>query len=466
MQFTSSAHLSGTQDPELKVAPPGPKSSELAQRLIRCESPGVSSIAQGKIPIFWEEAKGANVRDVDGNIYLDLTAAFAVASLGHSNDAVVKAIQQQAEILIHGQGAIHPCLKRVQLVEKLRNITPAGLEKSIILSTGAEAVEVAIKTARLFTGKRGIIAFHGGFHGKTFGALGVTSKKSYRQPFSPLVPGSAHVPYAYCYRCVFGHTYPECDLKCVDYLKYILDDPATAIDEIGALIVEPIQGHEGWIVPPDDFLKSLRRICSERGIVMIADEIITGFGRTGEWFGINHSGITPDIIVIGKGMGGGFPISAAVGRSEIMDAWRSSTGESVHSSTFLGNPLGCAACLAGIKEIEDKSLVERSSRLGQKLMKELLRMQTRHQIIGDVRGKGLLIGLELVKDRRSKDPAAEATAFVVSNALKNGLIINSGGKFNNVIKLSPPLVITEEQLGVGLEIIEKCITLAEKESKK
>jgi 4-aminobutyrate aminotransferase/(S)-3-amino-2-methylpropionate transaminase len=436
--------------PEIKVPPPGPTAQSMAKELINYESPGVSSIATGHIPIFWEEAKGCNVLDSDGNRYLDLSAAFAVCGVGHRNDRIVSALKSQADKLIHGQGAVHPNSIRLELVRKLAQVTPQALTKAIILNTGAEAVEVAVKTAVLYTGGKGTLSFHGGFHGKTTGALSVTSRRSYRNPFLQMIYPTARAPY------------PDCDLLCLKYTEYLLDAPTTGLPDIGAIVLEPIQGHEGWIVPPDDYLPRLREVCDQRGILMIVDEIITGFGRTGTMFAVEQSGVVPDLICFGKAMAGGFPISAAVGKAEVMDAWQSKTGESTHSSTFLGHPLGCAAALAGIAEIEDRDLVGRSRNLGEYTKQRFSQMMSRHPIIGDVRGKGLMIGLEIVYGREKKEPGPDLTSRICGDLLSRGVILNAGGMYANVLKFSPPLIITEEQLDFGLKQIEKSISEIEK----
>jgi 4-aminobutyrate aminotransferase/(S)-3-amino-2-methylpropionate transaminase len=448
--------------PEIRVPPPGPTAQAMAEELINFESPGVSSIAAGHIPIFWEEAKGCNVLDSDGNRYLDLSAAFTVCGVGHRNDRIVSALKSQVDKLIHGQGAVHPNSIRLHLVRKLAEVTPEGLTKAIVLSTGAEAVEVAVKTAVLYTRGKGILSFHGGFHGKTTGALAVTSRRSYRNPFLQMLYPTARAPYPYCYRCPFHQTYPECNLQCLQYTEYLIDNPATGLPDIGAIVLEPIQGHEGWIVPPDDYLPRLRELCDQRGILMIVDEIITGFGRTGTMFAVEHGGVVPDLICFGKAMAGGFPVSATVGKTAIMDAWQSKTGESTHSSTFLGHPLGCAATLAGIAEIEERDLVRRSRDLGRHVMERFLQIQERHPIVGDVRGKGLMIGMEIIRDAESKEPGPDLTAMICKNLLEGGIILNSGGMYANVLKFSPPLTITEEQLDFGLKQIEVSISEIEK----
>ena len=276
--INTNIELTGEQLPKIIVPPPGPKSKELGEELIKYESKGVSSIAIGKFPIVWDKAKGSNITDVDGNIYIELTAGFTVAITGHTNSRIVEAIKNQAEKMIHAQGAINPNVPRIELARKLAEITPGDIQKCIFLSTGAEAIELSLKTARLYTGKRTVVAFHGGFHGKTYGALSVTSRNFYREQADSYMSGTTHVPYPYCYRCPFGDTRDTCGLRCVSYLEYVLDEPSSGIGDVAALILEPIQGHEGVIVPPEGFLKEIRRICDERDILMITDEIITGFG--------------------------------------------------------------------------------------------------------------------------------------------------------------------------------------------
>jgi 4-aminobutyrate aminotransferase / (S)-3-amino-2-methylpropionate transaminase / 5-aminovalerate transaminase len=448
----------GEQLPRMVTRPPGPKSRAFAAELIQHESPGVSSIATGTIPIFWEEALGSNVIDADGNRYLDMSAAFTVALAGHSNPRIVAAIAAQAQKLLHAQGAIHPSSIRLQLAKLLREVAPGELGKSIISNTGAEAIEVALKTAKLFKRCHGVIAFFGGFHGKTMGALAVTSRSSYKRAFGTSVSaGVTHVPYAYCYRCPFKMEHPGCGLACLQYLEFVLDHPASSLDETAALIVEPIQGHEGNIVPPDEFLPRLRSITASRGILLIADEIITGFGRTGAWFAVDHAAVVPDLITVAKGIASGFPVSAAIGKDAVMNAWEAKTGEASHSSTFLGNPVGCAAAVAGIAEIRDRDLVGQSRRMGEYLLKQLRAMQDRFEVIGHVHGKGLLLGAELVCDRASRKPASILAKAVGQAMLERGIIQNIGGLYNHVLKISPPLVITQRQVDHYLEVLAEVL---------
>lgn len=451
----------GTLLPEMKVTPPGPKSRQLAEMSRQYESATGTQIATGNIPAFWDIAQGANIVDVDGNRYVDLTAGFTVALAGHSNPRIVAAIAEQAARMLHSQGAANPNPLRPQLAARLAEIAPGKLSVSHIANTGAEAIEVALKVARLYTGRPNVIAFHGGFHGKTIGALSVTSQNYYREPFlSSLSAGVTHLPYAYCYRCAFDKTYPDCQVFCADYVRRVIEFPDGGVAGVAAIILEPIQGHGGWIDPPAEFIPKLRQICDDHGILLISDEVITGFGRTGRWFGIEHCNVVPDIIACGKGLASGFPISAMITTPEISSKWKPLQ----HTSTFLGNPVGCAASLASLAEIEERQLVQRSAELGERFRRRLLDMQARHPLIGDVRGKGSMMGLELVKDRKTKEPASKEGAEVVRRALTKGVMAtNYGGTYHNVIKMAPPLVITDQQLDVALDLLEESLAEVEGE---
>ena len=450
----------GTFLPRIVVEPPGPQSAECARRLAETEFSACSVIDAQCTPVFWDEGAGANIKDVDGNIYIDLTAGFCVALAGHSNPRIADAASQQFHRLMHSQGGLNPNPKRVLLAEKLAKMAPGELGVSLIASTGAEAVDIAIKTAVLFTGRQTIIAFQHGFHGKTTGALAATSINYYREPFLSMVPRSTHVPYAYCYRCLWEQQYPSCDVKCAKYLNYVLSMPDSGVADVAAVVMEPVQGHGGWIVPPPEFGKRVREICDEHGVLLIADEIITGFGRVGFPFGMNYYGVTPDIVTVGKGLASGFPISAVITTPEIAGAWQTMQ----HSSTFVGNPVGCAAALACLEEIEQRHLVQRSRELGAYFKESLLTLQESHPIIGDVRGLGMMVGLEFVKDRETKEPAPEFGRQLVTALLTKGVMAtNYGGSYHNVLKMSPPLVITIEQLDKAIEILDE--SLSEEETR-
>ena len=446
--------------PKMVVDPPGPKSVAYSERLSKTEFPSCSVVGPERSTVFWERAVGANVEDVDGNVYVDLTSGFCVALAGHSNPCIADAIGKQARRMMHSQGGLNPNALRVRLAEKLAELAPGDLSSSFIANTGAEAVNIAIKTAILYTGRQTIVAFQGGFHGKTTGAMQATSINYYREPFLSCVGRSTHIPYGYCYRCAYGAEYPACGLRCANYLDYILTNPDSGVADVAAVIVEPVQGHGGWIVPPRDFLGRLREICDKRRVLLIADEIITGLGRAGHMFGVNHSDMVPDIITVGKGLASGFPISAVITRQEIARAWKPMQ----HSSTFVGNPVGCAGALACIGEIEGRGLVKRSRETGERFTNALRGMQDRHPLIGDVRGLGMMVGVEFVKDRTTREPAEEAGRQVVKRLLAQGIMAtNYGGTWHNVLKMSPPLVITDRQLDKAIETIDATIGEVEAE---
>jgi 4-aminobutyrate aminotransferase-like enzyme len=317
---------------------------------------------------------------------------------------------------------------------------------------------MALKTARLYTGKHTVIAFHGGFHGKTLASLAVTAQNYYREPWQPLLTNAVHAPYAYCYRCPLDGVYPECDLRCARYLEHLLTAPSSGVADVAAVIVEPVQGQGGGIVPPPEFLSRIAELCRRSGALLIADEIITGFGRTGRLFGCEHSGVIPDILVLGKGMASGFPISATVTRREIAACW----GPEQHTSTFLGHPVGCAAALAGIQEVIENHLVERSLVLGQTLKAALEELATRHPLVGDVRALGLMATLELVQDRQTKAPAKEAAKALVRETLRRGLMATlRGGAYGNSIRIAPALTITEKQLDFAVRVLDEALAAVE-----
>jgi 4-aminobutyrate aminotransferase-like enzyme len=405
--------------PELRTAIPGPKSRALAAELRHYENPNVTYVdPRGRFPVFWESASGCLVRDVDGNSYLDLTAAFGVAAVGHTNPRVAAAIADQSQRLIHGMGDVHPTAVKVELQRKIMERTPGDLGGCILGQNGGDAVEAALKTARLSTGKPGVLAFHGSYHGLTYGALAVTARDDFKAPFSGQVPTFArHVPYG--------------DLNTVEAAFCEHQD-------LGAVIVEPIQGRGGIVVPSPGWLPTLRELCDRYGILLIADEIFTGWGRTGDWFACDHEGVVPDILCVGKAMSGGFPISACVGRPEIMAAWGESTGEALHTSTFLGNPLGCVAALAAIAEMEEKNLPERARIVGVYFKDSLHNLQARHpDTILEVRGRGLMLGIRL--DSR------ERALGLVYALLQRGIIVLPAGD-GDVLEFVPPLIIETEQI--------------------
>ena len=437
----------------LRPAIPGPQSRALARQLHQYESHNITCISD-RWPIFWDRAAGVHVWDVDGNRYLDLTAAFGVASVGHGHPRVVAAIQRQAGRLIHAMGDVHPNALKLDLARELVALTfgrwlktggSAGASPSnprregrasrraaarvIFANSGAESVEAALKTAAIHTGRPGVIAFNGAYHGLTYGALAATARPHFRQPFEKqLGQFVSHIPYGQ----IPAVGIPRSRDRAIRNSRSgapggsALPHP---IEYYGALLVEPIQGRAGIIVPPDDFLPGLRRFCDRHGLVLIFDEIYTGFCRTGRWFAAEHWGVVPDVICVGKGMAGGFPLAACVGRAAVMDSWPDSDGEAIHTSTSLGNPLGCAAALAAIAEMKRLKLAERAAALGTYAL----------QHFPTLRGRGLMLGLPV------SNPAK-----LCEQLLQHGILALPEG---DVFGLTPPLTITRSQLASAFATI-------------
>jgi len=414
---------------------PGPRSRELAQALRRVESRNVTYVDE-RLPIFWESAHGATVTDVDGNRFTDLTAGFGVANAGHGNQAVAAAIAAQAQTLMHAMGDVHPARIKTELLETLSRVAPAGLGKTFLASTGAEAVEAALKTAIIATGKTAFAAFRGAYHGLSIGTLEVGGIEKFRKPFRAVLPNRAILL-----------DYPRCEDDAREHLAIARRALAQRCD-IAALLVEPIQARGGHHVPPRGYLRGLRELCTELGVLFIFDEIYTGFGRTGTMFACEPDGVVPDILCIGKALGNGFPISAAIASPAVMDAWPESPGEALHTSTYLGNPMACAAAIAAIGEIERLQLPQRARALGAALEPRLQQLRTSGHV-EDVRGRGLMWGLEL--------RSARTAARVVKDALAAGVIIVQSGEDGNIISITPPLVIAEGELFGAIEKIAECL---------
>ncbi len=414
---------------------PGPRSRELAAQLARVEAPGVTYLGRD-YPVFWESAAGALVTDVDGNRYLDLTSAFGVAASGHTNPYVAAAVGDQAQRLIHGMGDVHPTEVRVRLLERLAEIAPGELCKSYLATSGSEAVEFALKTALLATGKPRALAFVGAYHGLSLGALEVAGIERFRQPFAPLVAERAtFLP--------FPSAATPLDAALGEVRDALARDRA-----IGAVVAEPVQGRGGVIVPPPGWLRGLRALCDEHGVLLILDEIYTGFGRTGTMFACEREGVVPDLLCLGKALAGGVPLSAAVGTPRAMDAWPRSTGEALHTSTFLGNPLACAAALANLDELARLDVAGRVRAREQYLGERLQRLRA-VPAVRDVRGLGFLWAVEL-------GGAAFANRVVVS-ALARGLILLQSGTTGTSITIAPPLVVADDQLARALDLFEQTV---------
>ena len=462
--------LSGEQLPNLQTSIPGPNSRDRIDDLARSECPAITArrarrqeeTGVRQDPLVWRRARGANVEDVDGNVFVDLTGAFAVAGLGHGHPKIVEAARRQSGELIHAMGDVYPGEPKIDLCRRLNEITPSELTHSILGLSGSSAVEAALKTAAIHTGKPGALAFWGGYHGLGVGALGVTAyREEFRQPFLTQVnPAIEHVPFPDSYRPPFGMDHDAGAERVRDaVLRHIRDKlrgPATASESIGAIVVEPIQGRGGEVAPPPGFLEGLRQICHDFGLVLIFDEIYTGFGRTGRMFACEHDGVVPDIMCLGKAMGGGFPLSTAIGRQSVMESWELSSGEAIHTSTFLGNPLGCAMGLAAIDALVEENWPQRVAKTGRDIRKRLEVFARRYpRRIGRVRGRGLMLGLELVEDRESRNPDGELAMQLMNYCRRRGYLVLPSGRWGQTLALSPPFVLTDEQWEGFFEVLDE-----------
>jgi 4-aminobutyrate aminotransferase len=399
-------------------------------------------------PLVAEKASGLWVEDPDGNQFLDFTAGIAVCATGHCHPRVVDAIKRQADRLLHMSGTDFYYTPQISLARKLASLAPGKGQKKIFFgNSGAEAVEAAFKLARWHTRRELNIAFFGAFHGRTMGALSLTASKSIqKRHYNPLVPGITHVPYAYCYRCAYGLCAPECGLECVRWIEETLFTTVMPPEEVAAIFVEPIQGEGGYVVPPPEFLPELSRIARKHGILLVADEVQSGMGRTGKMFAIEHFDVSPDIIALAKGIASGMPLGAMIADGDIMD-WEAGS----HASTFGGNPVSCEAALATIALLEEE-LMENAAIQGERLMEGLKTIQKTCESMGDVRGRGLMVGVELVKDRERKERAGELRNEIVQKAFRKGLLLLGAGE--NTIRFCPALTASADEIDVCLEIFD------------
>jgi len=412
----------------------------------------ITSMVSKIEPVVISEANGAIVRDVHGKEYIDCFAGISVVNLGHCHPEVVDAAFSQARKLVHACSYVYYIPVVAELAEKLAEITPSSLRKTFFGNSGAEAVECAIKLARKFTKKYELIALMCSFHGRTLGTLSVTGQAGRRKyDMGPYLPGVSFAYPPYCYRCPFGKTYPDCDVLCARSIHDIIDYSTSK--GVAAFIAEPVMGEGGIIPPPPEYFKIVKETLDEYEILFIADEVQTGFGRTGKLFAIEHYGVEPDIMTLAKGIADGFPISACIAREDIGSAFE--PGD--HLSTFGGNPVSAAAALANINVMLREKIPEKAAEKGEYTMKRLNEMKEKYSIIGDVRGKGLMIGIELVKDRDKKTPAVDETRKVRDLCRERGLLIGSGGVKGCVLRIQPPLVITMEQIDKALDILEGAI---------
>ena len=434
--------------PHIKVPPPGPRARAILERDRAVVSPSYPRSA----PLVMARGEGAMVEDVDGNVYLDCCAGIAVAATGHSHPEVVRAIADQSARFVHiSTDYYHE--PQVALGEALAEISPVkGRAKTFFSNSGTEAVEAAIKLARYHTRRFNIVAFTGSFHGRTLGSLALTSSRTVqRRGFGPMAPGVFHAPYANPYRWPGGEAVDpaRCARECLAYLEDQIFTHLVSPDEVAAIVFEPIQGEGGYIVPPPEFLQGLARVAGRYGILLIADEVQSGLGRTGKMFAVEHFGVEPDIIVAAKGIASGLPMGLTIASEDIMD-WPAGA----HSNTFGGNPVACAAALATLRLVRG-SLMANAAEVGELMLERLRALADRHCLIGDVRGLGLMLGIELVRDRRTKERAAAERDALVRGAFERGLLVLAAGA--NVVRLSPPLVLTREQAETAVSILDTAL---------
>ena len=432
---------------QLKTSIPGPKSKALSERRSVAVPRGLSHAT----PIYAAKAEGAVIEDVDGNRYIDFAGGIGCLNTGHRAPGVVAAIERQLEKFLHVCVQVTPYENYIALAERMNQVTPGKFpKKTLFVNSGAEAIENAIKIARAATGKPGIIAFEDAFHGRTMMALSLTSKTHpYKAGFHPF-PGEVYrIPYAYCYRCSYSLKYPSCDLYCARHLEDTFKR-VVAQEGVAAVIAEPVLGEGGFVTPPQDFFRILIEICRKHGILFIADEVQTGFGRTGALFASERYGIEPDILVTAKSIGGGLPLAGITGRAEIMDA----PGPGGLGGTFAGNPAACEAALAVLDMFEQQDLNARANELGEHFQKRAREWQKRWPMIGEVRGLGAMQALELVQSRDKRQPAAEETKQITQYCYEHGVITISAGTYGNVIRLLMPLVITDTQMDEALDVLE------------
>ena len=439
-----------TDLPNLTGPLPGPR----ARAIIERDQKVISTSYTRGYPLVAERGEGAIIQDVDGNRFLDFNAGIAVVATGHCHQRVVDAIQKQAARLIHMSGTDFYYEELVALAEKLAALAPGDVPRRLSFgNSGAEAVEGAIKLARFSTGKEKLIAFFGSFHGRTMGALSLTARKAVqRAGFGPLIPGVVHAPYPYCYRCPFGQTPENCAVECVKHIEETLLRTIAPAAETAAIVVEPIQGEGGYIVPPRKFFDELARVARENGILLICDEVQSGMGRTGKMWASEHFDLVPDIFSVAKGIASGLPLGATVARADLM-TWP----PGAHASTFGGNPVACAAALTTIELLEE-GLTENAARMGAHMKDRMRDWTTRFPIVGDVRGLGLMLGVELVRDQRTREKAPVVRDRVVDLAFERGLLILGAG--DSTLRLCPPLIISRDQCDFAIDTLEECLTLA------
>jgi 4-aminobutyrate aminotransferase len=440
--------------PRIVVTPPGPKTRNLLKKRHRLMSPSSVSLP----PLVIESAEDCIVRDVDGNEYIDFTSFSCIMNLGHGHPSVLEAVKQQSEKLLHSIQAVSPTLL-LDLTETLLKTVPVSPKKKVFyVASESEAIESAIKLVKWHTRRNRFLAFTGASHGSTLGALslsgrGVTKLKH----LSPMFGGVVHIPYPYCYRCPFKQELPTCNYWCVDFIEENIFTKHLPPDEVAATFFESIQWKNGCIIPPSDYFRRLKKLLDSWGILLVDDEAYTGMGRTGRWFGIEHWKVYPDVICVGGALASGLPLGAVVSRAEVMD-WE----PGVHSSRFGGNPLACASAMTVLTVLRKENLVENGSRMGNYLLRRLLELKEQYAIVGDVRGKGLMIGIEFVKDEETKEPNPEVAKKIVLENWRRGLLSSTNDEAT--LLLSPPLSIKRDLVDTGLELLEGSIASVNRES--
>lgn len=436
---------------QLRSEIPGPKSRALMQR----REAAVPRGPYHATPVFAARSEGAVIEDVDGNRYLDFAGGIGCLNTGHRPPEVDSAIREQLEKYLHLCFSVTPYEGYVAVAEKLNALAPGKFpKKTLLVNSGAEALENAVKISRAYTKRPAVIVFNDAFHGRTMMTLALTSKTHpYKAGFEPF-PGDVYrIPYAYCYRCSYGLTYPSCRMTCANALEDAFKR-VVAPESVAAVIAEPVLGEGGFVIPPKEFYPIISEICRKHGILFIADEVQSGIARTGKYFAIEHYGVEPDLITSAKSLGGGLPLAAVTGRAEIMDA----AGVGGLGGTFGGNPLSCASALAALDIIEKDGLLARSTHLGRKFEERARAWQKQFAIVGDVRGLGAMCAIELVKDKATREPHAEATKKIAQHCYEHGLITITAGTYGNVMRILVPLVVTDEQFDEGLDVLDAALT--------
>ncbi len=449
--------LKKTERPRIIVNPPGPNAKSFIERDHFITSPSLTRTS----PLVGVEADGVWVKDIDDNVFLDFGSGIAVTNIGHRHPKVVEAVKKQTDKLLFINSCDFYTIPQVDLMERLGDLSPGKFKKRVFLSnSGTEAVEAALKIAQYYTRNYYVVAFIGGFHGRTMGSLQLTTTNvSSRRHFKGMMPGTFHVPYGYCYRCPFKQEYPGCGLACVEYIEETLLKKVIPPEDIACMIIEPIQGAEGYIVPPDRYLPALAKLCKDNNIILVVDEVQSGFCRTGKWWACEHWGVEPDIMTISKAIAAGFPCGATISRADLMN-W----DPGAHENTLGGNPVVCEAALEVLNILKTERLAQNAARVGTYLLKRFSELKEKHELIGDVRGKGLMLGIELVDDRRTKKPATSERNELMKESFNRGLMLLSAG--TSSLRLAPPLILTLEQANVGMSIFEEALTKVEERRRK